>query len=183
MKFKSDDQRKAVMARLNVGNPSFVKAACSSSGLMTDSEANVRELYEMFIMNDERHYKRLELMNQNLARKKFRGIYDREKALKLYKYLVDDALKEYNRTYPTNKMIFSKEDKIAATKSMREDFEEQFAAGDYNKFKQKYLKQGRLFAGATCAEHYRECNSDGICMECGKIPDKFTHTRIFVRKR
>jgi hypothetical protein len=101
-----------------------------------------RELYELYISNDEPSYRRLQAMNINLARKKFKGIYDPEKAPKLYLYLVDDALKQYKKEYPDSDLAkegMTKQDKLETAKSMTEDFENEFKEGEYNKYMQKYL--------------------------------------------
>ncbi len=107
-----------------------------------DYDWKSRELYELYIMNDEQLYKRLQFMNINLARKKFKGIYDPQKAPKLYLYLVDDALKEYKKNFSGSDLAeegMTKEDKLKTAKSMTEDFEKSFQEGEYNKHMQKYL--------------------------------------------
>ena len=59
-----------------------------------DSDA-VNEL-DLFIMNDEDLYrKRFMPIITNIKRKMKRGVYDHEKVIKLWMYLVDDAARQY----------------------------------------------------------------------------------------
>ena len=59
-----------------------------------DSDA-VNEL-DSFIMNDEDLYRRRFMpIISNIRRKMKRGVYDHEKVIKLWMYLVDDAAKKY----------------------------------------------------------------------------------------
>jgi hypothetical protein len=104
-----------------------------------------RELYRMFIMNDEPLYRQQEYMNQNLARKKYKGIYNPALAPKLFGYLIDRAIKEYNRQLPDSKISLTKEDKTAVAAEMVEDFEERFKNNEFEPYKQKYLlkKKGK----------------------------------------
>ena len=63
-----------------------------------DSDA-VNEL-DLFIMNNEDLYRRRFMpIISNLKRKIKKGIYDHEKAKKLWMYLVDDAAKQYVKEY------------------------------------------------------------------------------------
>jgi hypothetical protein len=66
-------------------------------------EAIARELY-LFIENDEilltRRYPQYIL---NLERKMKRGVYDREKAVKLFMYLADEASKRYSKQFGDGK--------------------------------------------------------------------------------
>jgi hypothetical protein len=98
-----------------------------------------RELYRMFIMNDEPLYKQQEYMNQNLARKKYKGVYQKSKAPKLFHYLIDTAIKKYNEQFPEDKISLTKEDKAIVANEMVEDFEERFKDKEFEPYKQKYL--------------------------------------------
>ena len=63
-----------------------------------DTEAS-REL-DLYIMNSEELYRRKFMpIILNLKRKMAKGIYDHEKAVKLWMYLVDDAAKEYVKEF------------------------------------------------------------------------------------
>ncbi len=93
----------------------------------------------MHIINDEPLYKRLTYMNENLARKKFRGVYDSSKAPKLFEYLILDAWKQYKKTFSDPDFNFTKEDLHLLAKEMVVDFEQLFANGELDYIKQKYL--------------------------------------------
>jgi len=98
------------------------------------------EIYAGYIMNEEPLYRRQELMNQNLARKKFRKVYNPNLAINLYMYLINDAIKQYNNNFPDDKIELTKEDKIEVAKDMIKDFEEGFRLGYYNKLYSKHYQ-------------------------------------------
>jgi hypothetical protein len=87
----------------------------------TDSDA-INEL-DTFIMNDEDLYRqRFMPIISNLKRKIKRGIYDHEKAQKLWMYLVDDAAKKYVSQFGSTdqdvKDMFPKETRIQVAKNL-----------------------------------------------------------------
>ena len=100
-----------------------------------DSDA-VNEL-DLFIMNDEDLYRRRFMpIITNIKRKIKRGVYDHEKVIKLWMYLVDDAAREYVKEFGTPdqdvKDMFPKETrlKVAEVISLRE--KENIAQGEYD---------------------------------------------------
>lgn len=102
-----------------------------------------REL-ELFLMSDGDLYRRqYQPILANLTRKKYKGIYDRQKAVKLFMYLMDNGAKEYMRQYGKYEdapKVFSKATKEYVARKFRDDFEIEFKSGAYSNFKQKYLK-------------------------------------------
>jgi len=62
----------------------------------------VNEL-DLFIMNDEDLYRRRFMpIIENIKRKMKRGVYDHEKVIKLWMYLIDDAAKKYVQEFGTH---------------------------------------------------------------------------------
>ena len=111
-----------------------------------DSDA-VNEL-DSFIMNDEELYRRRFMpIIENLKRKMKRGIYDDQKAIKLWMYLVDDAAREYIKQFgaPNQdvKDMFPKETrlKVAEVISLRE--KENIEQGEYDVVKGTVTQRGR----------------------------------------
>ena len=111
-----------------------------------DSDA-INEL-DSFIMNDEELYRRRFMpIIENLKRKMKRGIYDDQKAIKLWMYLVDDAAREYIKEFGTPdqdvKDMFPKETrlKVAEVISLRE--KENIEQGEYDVVKGTVTQRGR----------------------------------------
>ena len=111
-----------------------------------DSDA-VNEL-DLFIMNDEDLYRRRFMpIITNIKRKIKRGVYDHEKVIKLWMYLVDDAARKYVQEFgdPTQdvKDMFPKETrlKVAEVISLRE--KENIERGEYDVVKGTVSQRGR----------------------------------------
>ena len=67
---------------------------------MTSHEA--QELY-LYALNDSKLYhQQCEAIEKNLQRKFNKGIYDREKAAKLWLYFADNAAKKYHKDFCGN---------------------------------------------------------------------------------
>jgi hypothetical protein len=103
-----------------------------------DSE-ETREL-DLFIMNDEELYRRRFMpIILNLKRKMKRGIYDHEKAVKLWMYLVDDAAKEYVKQYGSQtddvKDMFPKEARLKVAQELADREKENIEKGEYDEVK------------------------------------------------
>lgn len=60
----------------------------------TPDMAAARELV-LYIANTETHYRQMKAIDANLNKKFKKGIYDPEKAVKGYRYVVDAAAKSY----------------------------------------------------------------------------------------
>ena len=89
-----------------MGKPAYSKGSCRKvrgNPARQPDEAVARELF-LFIENDEilltRRYPQFIL---NLERKMKRGVYDRERAVKLFMYLADEASKRYSKQFGDGK--------------------------------------------------------------------------------
>tara|TARA_B100000941_G_C28350534_1_gene471599 strand:+ start:328 stop:693 length:366 start_codon:yes stop_codon:yes gene_type:complete len=100
-----------------------------------DSDA-VNEL-DSFIQNDEDLYrKRFMPIISNMRRKMAKGIYDDEKAIKLWMYLVDDAARKYVQEFGSMdtdvKDMFPKETRLQVAKILRDREKENIEKGEYD---------------------------------------------------
>jgi|TARA_B100001093_G_scaffold185925_1_gene178670 hypothetical protein len=100
-----------------------------------DSDA-INEL-DSFIMNDEDLYRRRFMpIITNIMRKMNKGIYDHEKSIKLWMYLVDDAAKEYVKQFGSQdqdvKDMFPKDTRIEVAKVIADREKENIEQGEYN---------------------------------------------------
>ena len=100
-----------------------------------DSDA-VNEL-DLFIMNNEDLYRRRFMpIISNLKRKIKKGIYDHEKAKKLWMYLVDDAAKQYVKEYGSVdqdvKDMFPKETRMQVARVIADREKENIEQGEYD---------------------------------------------------
>ena len=100
-----------------------------------DSDA-VNEL-DLFIMNDEDLYRRRFMpIITNIRRKMKRGIYDHEKVIKLWMYLVDDAAVKYVQEFGTQEQdvadIFPKETRLKVSQVIADREKENIEQGEYD---------------------------------------------------
>ena len=100
-----------------------------------DSDA-VNEL-DLFIMNNEDLYRRRFMpIISNLKRKIKKGIFDHEKAKKLWMYLVDDAAKQYVKEYGSVdqdvKDMFPKETRMQVARVIADREKENIEQGEYD---------------------------------------------------
>ena len=100
-----------------------------------DSDA-INEL-DSFIMNDEDLYRRRFMpIITNIKRKMNKGIYDHEKVIKLWMYLVDDAAKEYVKQFGSQdqdvKDMFPKDTRIQVAKVIADREKENIEQGEYD---------------------------------------------------
>ena len=100
-----------------------------------DSDA-VNEL-DLFIMNDEDLYRRRFMpIITNIKRKIRRGIYDHEKVIKLWMYLVDDAAREYVKEFGSQdqdvKDMFPKETRLKVAQVIADRELENIKQGEYD---------------------------------------------------
>ena len=100
-----------------------------------DSDA-VNEL-DLFIMNDEDLYRRRFMpIITNIKRKIRRGVYDHEKVIKLWMYLVDDAAREYVNQFGSQdqdvKDVFPKETRIKVAQIIADREKENIEQGEYD---------------------------------------------------
>tara|TARA_R100000353_G_scaffold86184_1_gene64200 strand:- start:611 stop:967 length:357 start_codon:yes stop_codon:yes gene_type:complete len=100
-----------------------------------DTDA-VNEL-DSFIMNNEDLYRRRFMpIISNLKRKIAKGIYDHDKAQKLWMYLVDDAARQYVKDFGSSgtdvKDMFPKETRMQVAKVMADREKENIEQGEYD---------------------------------------------------
>ena len=100
-----------------------------------DSDA-VNEL-DTYIMNSEELYRRRFMpIISNIKRKLAKGIYDHDKAQKLWMYLIDDAAKEYVKEYGSQqddvKDMFPKETRMQVAKIISDRELENIKQGEYD---------------------------------------------------
>ena len=90
-------------------------------------EVAVREL-ELFIDNDRDIYRRRLEFEKSAARKMCRGKYDAAKSPKLWRYLADEAAREYGRQFSVpGAPIFGVPDREATAVGLARDFESRVA--------------------------------------------------------
>ena len=100
-----------------------------------DSDA-VNEL-DLFIMNDEDLYRRRFMpIITNIKRKIKRGVYDHEKVIKLWMYLIDDAARKYVQDKGTPdqdvKDVFPKETRLKVAQVIADREKENIEQGEYD---------------------------------------------------
>ena len=111
-----------------------------------DSDA-INEL-DLFIMNDEDLYRRRFMpIITNIRRKMKRGVYDHEKVIKLWMYLVDDAAREYVKEYGSPdqdvKDMFPKETRLKVAQIIADREKENIEKGEYDVVKGTVSQRGR----------------------------------------
>tara|TARA_B100001564_G_scaffold327997_1_gene311443 strand:- start:881 stop:1237 length:357 start_codon:yes stop_codon:yes gene_type:complete len=100
-----------------------------------DSDA-VNEL-DSFLMNDEDLYRRRFMpIISNIKRKMKRGVYDHEKSIKLWMYLVDDAAKKYVQEFGSVDQdvqdMFPKETRLQVARILADREKENIEKGEYD---------------------------------------------------
>ena len=88
---------------------------------------------KLYIDNDSQLYKqRLVPIVKNIQKKMKSGKYDHKKAPKLWKYLVDDGAKKYQKEFPGVK--FSKQEKEAVAQEFADEYRDEIEAQDGEMF-------------------------------------------------
>jgi len=103
-----------------------------------DSDA-VNEL-DTYIMNNETLYRRRFMpIISNIKRKMKRGVYDHEKSIKLWMYLVDDAAKKYVKEFGSVEQdvqdMFPKETRLHLASVMSQRELDNIKQGEYDAIK------------------------------------------------
>ena len=111
-----------------------------------DSDA-VNEL-DLFIMNDEDLYRRRFMpIITNIKRKMERGVYDHEKVIKLWMYLIDDAARKYVQEFGSPdqdvKDMFPKETRLQVAQVIADREKENIEQGEYDVVKGTVTQRGR----------------------------------------
>ena len=98
--------------------------------LAEGNKIEAREL-ESFVMNDEPLYRQQWTpIIKNLVRRKKKGTYDSEKAIKLFEYLTKAGSTKYRKSFPGTD--FNPATRRLAAISLRNDFEGEYKLGNYN---------------------------------------------------
>jgi hypothetical protein len=124
-----------------------------------EKEPMSTEAYELqlYIENDGDLYRQQNLpIIKNLMRKKAAGIYDHDKAVKLFGYLIESGAKKYAKendvTMPWHEMFNVKSRKQTA-EAMTEAFESDAANGEYDEYiPKKYQKFAHEMSDRSDAE-------------------------------
>ena len=111
-----------------------------------DSDA-VNEL-DSYIMNNEELYRRRFMpIIENIKRKMKRGIYDHEKVIKMWMYLVDDASRQYVQEFGSPdqdvKDMFPKETRLKVAQVIADREKENIEQGEYDVVKGTVTQRGR----------------------------------------
>ena len=111
-----------------------------------DSDA-VNEL-DSYIMNNEELYRRRFMpIIENIKRKMKRGIYDHEKVIKLWMYLVDDASRQYVQEFGSPdqdvKDMFPKETRLKVAQIIADREKQNIEQGEYDVVKGTVTQRGR----------------------------------------
>lgn len=107
--------------------------------------AAAREL-ELFVRNDADLYRQQYVpILKNLVAKKARGIYDRDKAVKLWMHLVDNAARKYIRQFgvPGSPIdaVFNKATRLAVARDLEQHERTEIGLGAYDEYiPKKYRK-------------------------------------------
>ena len=100
-----------------------------------DSDA-VNELDSYINNNEDLYRRRFMPIISNIRRKMKRGVYDHEKVIKLWMYLVDDAAKAYVDEHGSIdqdvKDIFPKETRLQVAQVIADREKENIEQGEYN---------------------------------------------------
>lgn len=107
-----------------------------------DDEHAENELL-LYIDNDADLFRQQDLpIIKNLTAKKARGVYDHEKAVKLYMYLVENGAKKYAREFGgTWNMLFSRGTRLNVARRFVRQFESEYDAGVFKEYvPKKYQK-------------------------------------------
>ena len=111
-----------------------------------DSDA-VNEL-DSYIMNNEELYRRRFMpIIENIKRKMKRGIYDHEKVIKMWMYLVDDASRQYVQEFGSPdqdvKDMFPKETRLKVAQIIADREKQNIEQGEYDVVKGTVTQGGR----------------------------------------
>ena len=88
---------------------------------------------KLYIENDGDLYKQKIIpIVKNIQRKMKSGKYDHKKAPKLWKYLVDDGAKKYQKEFPGVK--FSRQEKDAVAQEFADEYKDEIEAQDGEMF-------------------------------------------------
>ena len=96
-----------------------------------DVEA-ARELHLVTENNSELYTGMFVPMVRNLIRKKKKGTYDSEKAIKLFEYLAEAGAKKYRKEFGGDVDTFTPATRKLVATQFRDDFEDEYELGNYD---------------------------------------------------
>jgi len=105
---------------------------------------------KIFIENDGQLYRsQFQPIQKNLITKMARGIYDHNKAVKLFMYLCESGAKSYIKQFGTSDgkwfEMFDKRARLEVADELATEFEDEAELGNYDNFlPKKYQKQGSV---------------------------------------
>lgn len=106
--------------------------------LVTRTEANpthVREL-ELFTVNDADLYRQQHIpIIKNQLRRMKKGTFDKDKSTIAFMNLADNSARKYTKDFGSGTNIFTKADRLAVAKRLRDDFIEEEKLGNYDNLK------------------------------------------------
>ena len=107
---------------------------------MEEYNHNIEELY-LYTVNDGDLYrsKALPIMS-NLAKKMFAERYDKNLAVKAWMYMVEDALRKYNKEFPEEPLKLTRDEKNQVALEVQDHYEEQLQ-DTYEKLKAEREKK------------------------------------------
>lgn len=126
-------------------------------------EVEARELY-LFISSDGDLYRQQGLpIIKNLVQKIDRGVYNRDLAVKLYMYYMENGAKAYVRQFGgTWNTMFDKPSRELAAKNFVADFEGEYKLGNYDNFHaKKYQKKAGVLSNPAKKTICPECKGTG----------------------
>jgi hypothetical protein len=134
---------------IDLGNGKIAKAGSTLYIPMKEGrgdETAARELY-LFINNDgDLHRQQTSSIIKNLGKKFKKGVYDRQLAVKLWMYLIDNGAKKYERDYGTpGAKMFDKDTKILAAEMFEEEWYNEFQLGNFYESKRPIKESIRKY--------------------------------------
>lgn len=110
------------------------KSGVSMTRLTQDVELDDQQTeLQMYGDNDRQMYRQEQDIQKNLIAKMKKGVYDSEKAVKLWQYWADNAAKKYEKEFGTpGSKIFSMADRKKVALSKAKEFEELYDDGEFD---------------------------------------------------
>jgi hypothetical protein len=143
----------------------------------------VREL-QLYIENDrDLYHQQFIPIVKNLMLKRRKGVYDREKAVKLFMYLMESGAKKYVAEFGTRGQkidaMFNKNTRLQAARAFRDSFETEAELGNYDRLIGPVSNPGRESTRRVkafychCGRRVELEGSDTQCQKCGQWYNSF----------
>lgn len=157
--------------------PSALEDSMPRMPLAADEQA-AREL-ELFIENDRQLFEGMfKPIVKNLANRMAKGEYEREKAVKAFRYLIDEGSKRYLKEFGGpgyNRYVFSPATRDAVARSFEQGFRSEWDAGSYRDELTKVARKAMgqepaLYTSTYCNRAHRLDTGRPVGHECRIIP-------------